>query len=108
MKKRESPIEIQCASPQHAPKRRPMSNCQQRDASVFDCLVNLTFDVDADGTGAFVQQSKLRPETIRSHYQMRLSDDEQICSRLDCILVIKKPGHAHALLFAARQDILPI
>ena len=85
-----------------------MSNCQQGDASVFDCLVNLTFDVDADGAGAFVQQRKLRPETIRSHYQMHLSYDEQICSRLDCILVIKKPGHAHALLFAARQDILPI
>lgn len=38
-----------------------MSNSEQSDAGIFCRLINLTFDIDADGAGTLVQQRKLWP-----------------------------------------------
>lgn len=65
------------------PQSRSMCDRHQSNASLFGVLVNGALDVYRDGAGALVEQRVLR-------------------------LVVEEPRDCHALLLAARQNILPI
>jgi hypothetical protein len=46
----------------YSPQGWPVCNGEKCDASYFCFLIDIALYIDTDGTGAFIQQSKFRPD----------------------------------------------